>query len=131
MKGKRFFGLAAALLMLPQLPVVTEPYGTVTVSAYTERGRCGENAYFTLDMNSGLLTIEGEGRIDDAAEYESAWNAWHRNIRNVVISDGITEIEHIEYIERGYEAIDEKFRKLGADIQRVYRPDAESVAMSG
>ena len=92
MKGKRFFGLAAALLMLPQLPVVTEPYGTVTVSAYTERGRCGENAYFTLDMNSGLLTIEGEGRIDDTAEYESAWNAWHRNIRNVVISDGITEI---------------------------------------
>ena len=46
-------------------------------------------------------------------------------------ADGVTEIDNIVYIERGYEKIDEKFRGLGADIQRVYQPDTDSVAMSG
>lgn len=34
-------------------------------------------------------------------------------------ADGITTIDDIYYIERGYEAFDEKFRKLGGEMQKV------------
>ena len=45
-------------------------------------------------------------------------------------AEGITEIDNIFYIERGYERIDEKLRGLGADINRVILPDTDSVPMS-
>lgn len=34
-------------------------------------------------------------------------------------AEGTTEIEEIGYIERGYEDLVEKLRRLGADIARV------------
>jgi len=36
-----------------------------------------------------------------------------------LMADGITEITDIQYIDRGYEMMEEKFRQLGADITRV------------
>jgi len=36
-----------------------------------------------------------------------------------LMAEGITEIEDIAYIDRGYENVVEKFTKLGADIKRV------------
>ena len=36
-----------------------------------------------------------------------------------IAAEGETEIHNIEHIDRGYERIEEKFRVLGADIQRV------------
>lgn len=36
-----------------------------------------------------------------------------------LMADGITEITDIQYIDRGYEKMEEKFRSLGADIHRV------------
>ena len=34
-------------------------------------------------------------------------------------ADGISELSNLQHIDRGYENIEEKFRKLGADIKRV------------
>ena len=36
-----------------------------------------------------------------------------------LMADGVTEVENIEYIDRGYEKIVEKFSSLGADIKRI------------
>lgn len=36
-----------------------------------------------------------------------------------IAANGVTEVSNIEYIDRGYENIEEKFRALGADIKRV------------
>lgn len=36
-----------------------------------------------------------------------------------ISATGTTEISHLEYIDRGYEKIEEKFRALGADIKRI------------
>ena len=33
---------------------------------------------------------------------------------------GTTEISSIQYIERGYEDVVDKFKALGADIKKVY-----------
>ncbi len=37
---------------------------------------------------------------------------------------GESEITGVQYIERGYEAIVDKLRRIGADIRAVYEPDA-------
>ena len=39
-----------------------------------------------------------------------------------VIAEGSTEIYNLEHIDRGYENIEEKFRKIGAKIERVEEP---------
>ena len=36
-----------------------------------------------------------------------------------LVADGITEIENVRYIERGYEDILEKLSRLGAEVERV------------
>ena len=36
-----------------------------------------------------------------------------------LMTDGITEVENIVYIDRGYENVAEKLQKLGAEIKRV------------
>ena len=43
-------------------------------------------------------------------------------------AQGVTEIENVHYIERGYESIVEKLSAAGADIRRVYVPDDPSLA---
>lgn len=60
----------------------------ITASAATleTNGKCGENAIYTFDPENGLLTIGGTGAIDDSA-FEL-----HREIKSVVIENGITEI---------------------------------------
>jgi UDP-N-acetylglucosamine 1-carboxyvinyltransferase len=40
-------------------------------------------------------------------------------------ANGVTDIEDIHYIERGYDNIVEKFQKLGAKIDVVSIPDIE------
>lgn len=42
-----------------------------------------------------------------------------------LIAQGKSEIENIHLIERGYEAIDERLRKLGAKIQKVKKTEGE------
>lgn len=40
--------------------------------------------------------------------------------------NGTTEISNIQFIERGYEDVVEKFRGLGADIKRCILPETTS-----
>lgn len=44
-----------------------------------------------------------------------------------LMADGVTEIENISHIDRGYENVVEKFSSLGADIKRVFVPDENTV----
>jgi UDP-N-acetylglucosamine 1-carboxyvinyltransferase len=44
-----------------------------------------------------------------------------------LVANGVTEIEEIERIDRGYEDVVEKFTQLGADIRRVYTPDSVEI----
>lgn len=41
-------------------------------------------------------------------------------------ADGVTEIEGVEYVERGYEELIKKLRSVGADIECVEIPDADT-----
>lgn len=56
-------------------------------------GKCGDDVYYTLDEN-GLLTISGTGNMTDFVLYSnvSPWNKYHKDIKKVVIENGVTSI---------------------------------------
>lgn len=56
----------------------------------TVTGACGDKATWLLDTKTGILTVEGSGKID--SRFVPVWNAWKNQIKSVVIGNGITEI---------------------------------------
>lgn len=53
-------------------------------------GTCGDSATWSLNTETGILTVDGNGKID--SRFVPVWNAWKEQIKAVVIKDGITEI---------------------------------------
>ena len=56
-------------------------------------GKCGENLTWTLDMESGVMTISGTGFMDnkDSSIYKP-WYEYQEQITKVVIEEGVTSI---------------------------------------
>ncbi len=63
--------------------------------------------------------FEGVDKLYGAPVYASDLRAGAALIIAGIIADGVTELYNIEHIDRGYENIEEKFRNLGANIQRI------------
>ncbi len=63
--------------------------------------------------------FEGVDNLTGAPIYASDLRAGAALIIAGIIAKGQTEIYNLEYIDRGYENIEEKFRGLGAKIERV------------
>lgn len=63
--------------------------------------------------------FEGVDELFGAPVYSSDLRAGAALIIAGVSANGITEVYNLEHIDRGYENIEEKFRKIGANIQRV------------
>lgn len=63
--------------------------------------------------------FEGVESLSGAPVYATDLRAGAALIIAGIIANGQTELYNLEHIDRGYENIEEKFRKLGADIQRV------------
>ncbi len=63
--------------------------------------------------------FEGVPKLSGSPVYSSDLRAGAALIIAGIIADGTTEIYNLEHIDRGYENIEEKFRNLGARIERV------------
>ena len=63
--------------------------------------------------------FEGVESLVGAPVYVTDLRAGAALIIAGVAAKGITEVYNLEHIDRGYENIEEKFRKIGANIQRV------------
>ena len=63
--------------------------------------------------------FEGVKELKGAPVYASDLRAGAALIVAGIIAKGTTDIYNIEYIDRGYENIEDKFRSLGAKIERV------------
>ena len=63
--------------------------------------------------------FEGVKELKGAPVYASDLRAGAALIVAGIIAKGITEVYNLEYIDRGYENIEQKFRDLGAKIKRV------------
>ena len=63
--------------------------------------------------------FEGVENLVGAPVYVTDLRAGAALIIAGVAAKGTTEVYNLEHIDRGYENIEEKFRKIGANIQRV------------
>ncbi len=63
--------------------------------------------------------FEGVDKLYSAPIYSTDLRAGAALIIAGIIAEGQTEVYNLEHIDRGYENIEEKFKKLGAKIERV------------
>ena len=63
---------------------------SLSLSAETYSGTCGTNLTWTLDTESGILTISGTGKMTD--DYSSPWDSYRSYLTTVIIEDGVTSI---------------------------------------
>ncbi len=91
--------LAVALVfgLLPQIAIPTraaayiEPQSPKAELQAAQSGTCGENLTWTLDTETGVLTISGTGPMEEFSFGASPWDS-QGAIRSVVIEDSVTSI---------------------------------------
>jgi UDP-N-acetylglucosamine 1-carboxyvinyltransferase len=66
-----------------------------------------------------LAVVEGVDHLDAAPVKATDLRAGAAVVIAALCARGVTQIENIEQIERGYEDIEKKLQRLGADIRRV------------
>lgn len=78
-----------------------------------------------ISVEGRLAIIEGGRPLKPASVKATDLRAGAAMIIAALTANGKTVISNIQYIERGYEEVVEKFRELGADIKKVYDPEGE------
>ena len=71
-----------------------------------------------VTINDRIAVVEGVDRLTGASVSASDLRAGAALIVAGLMADGVTNIYNIEYIDRGYDHIENKLIALGADIQR-------------
>ena len=76
-----------------------------------------------IQVDGRVAIIEGVEALGGAPVRAMDLRAGAAMVIAGLMADGVTEIEGVNYIERGYECLIEKLRGVGADIKSVYVPD--------
>jgi len=84
-----------------------------------ELKRMGAN----IQVDGKVAVIEGCGALTGAPIRACDLRAGAAMVVAGLAADGMTEVEDVSHIERGYEDIVKKLRGIGADITRVEMPD--------
>ena len=80
-----------------------------------------------ISVDGRLAVIEGVDHLTAAPVKATDLRAGVAMLIAGLCARGTTQVEEIQYIERGYEDIVEKLRSLGADIERVSVTEVPSV----
>ncbi len=78
-----------------------------------------------ISVEGRLAIIEGGTPLKAAPVKATDLRAGAAMIIAALTAKGTSVISNIQYIERGYEEVVEKFSQLGADIKKVYDPEGE------
>lgn len=111
--------ICAALCFAKGASIVTEGIWDNRYRYIEELKRMG--AYITVDGRVAI--IEGKGQLSGATVKACDLRAGAALVIAGLAAEGTTEIEGIEYIERGYEDIVEKLSGLGASIKYIEIPE--------
>ncbi len=120
-------------LPYPGFPTDLQPQMGVTLSIAEGTSIINESIWesrfqYTNELNKmgAKITAQGKTAIFEGVEklygapvYASDLRAGAALIIAGIIAEGTTELYNLSHIDRGYENIEDKFRKLGADITRV------------
>lgn len=72
-----------------------------------------------IDLDGNTAICRGAAKLSGAQVMCTDLRASASLVIAGLVAQGVTEVERIYHIDRGYEKIEEKLRALGADIERV------------
>ncbi|MCL2088809.1 MAG: UDP-N-acetylglucosamine 1-carboxyvinyltransferase [Oscillospiraceae bacterium] len=76
-----------------------------------------------ISVDGKVAVVEGKGSLKGAPVKATDLRAGAALVIAGLAAQGVTEIEDIYHIERGYEDIVVKLRSLGADIKKIHVPE--------
>lgn len=114
--------IAALLTLAEGTSIVTEGVWEQRFRYVDELRRMGAD----ITVNGKVALIEGTGRLMGAPVKACDLRAGAALIIAGLAANGITEIEDIFHIERGYDCMEGKLRGIGADIEKISVPDKEA-----
>jgi UDP-N-acetylglucosamine 1-carboxyvinyltransferase len=104
------------------LGTVADGVGTVVETVFENRymhmlelRRLGAD----IRIEGHTAIIHGVPRLSGAPVMATDLRASASLVLAGLVAEGVTEVQRIYHIDRGYERIEEKLRLLGADIRRV------------
>lgn len=83
-----------------------------------------------ISVDGTVAVIQGMGKLNGAPVAATDLRAGAAMIIAGLAAEGVTEIDNIHYIQRGYESVEEKLKGLGADIKKIPIPEKDETAMS-
>ena len=107
--------MCALLVRAPGVSVVTDHVFPQRFMHVAELSRMGA----TIKLEHPTAVITGNGKLSGAPVMASDLRASAALLLAGLAAEGITEINRVYHIDRGYERIDEKLNALGAQIERV------------
>lgn len=114
--------IATLLTLAEGTSIVTEGVWEQRFRYVDELRRMGAN----ITVNGKVALIEGTGRLMGAPVKACDLRAGAALIIAGLAAQGVTEIEDIFHIERGYDCMEGKLRALNAEIEKVSVPDKTS-----
>ena len=120
-------------LPYPGFPTDLQPQMGVALSIASGTSIINESIWesrfqYTSELNKmgAKITAQGKTAIFEGVDglvgapiYATDLRAGAALLIAGIIADGTTDLYNIHYIDRGYEHIEDKFRNLGANIQRI------------
>lgn len=113
--------IATLLTLAEGTSIITENIWDQRFAYVDELRRMGAD----ITVNGKVALIEGTGKLVGAPVKACDLRAGAALIIAGLAAEGVTEIEDIHHIERGYDCMEGKLRALGADIEKVEFPDKE------
>lgn len=107
--------MCALLAMTDGISVVTENVFPQRFMHVAELKRMGAN----IELQGSTAVINGVGKLSGAPVMASDLRASAALVLAGLQAEGVTEINRVYHIDRGYESIDEKLNSLGAHIERM------------
>ena len=98
MMGKAWMRLLSRAALCVATVALTVLIGALMVSAEVYSGECGaqgDNVVWTLDTETGVLLIEGQGSTEGYSQYVNpTWFPYRDSVKEVKLSSGITCVGH-------------------------------------
>ena len=107
--------MCALMSVTPGISAITEKIFPSRFMHLSELRRMGAS----VELEGATAIIHGMDHLSGAPVMASDLRASAALVLAGLVSHGITEVNRVYHIDRGYEHIDEKLRKLGAEIERV------------
>ena len=131
--GKKLYNTNIKTMSYPGFPTDLQPQIAALLSVCNGKSVITENVWDNrfqyvdqlnlmgakISVDGREATIEGVDTLKGATVKATDLRAGAAMIVAALAAEGVTEINDVKYIDRGYEAVEEKLSALGAYIKRV------------